>query len=104
MSQPSIYQKIKEAVESIRSGTPHKPEIGIVLGSGLGAVADQVTDPVIIPYTDIPHFYRTTIEGHKGQAILGKISGVPVVVLQGRFHFYEGHSMEDVVFPTRAIC
>ena len=104
MSQPPIYQKIKEAVETIRSQTPLKPAIGIVLGSGLGAVAEQVTEPTVIPFTEIPHFYRTTIEGHKGQAIIGKISGVPVVVLQGRFHFYEGYAMEDVVFPVRAIC
>ena len=104
MTKPSIYQKIKEAVETIQARTSIKPEIGLILGSGLGAVADQVTESFSLPYGNIPHFYQTTIEGHPGQIILGKIQGVPVAILQGRFHYYEGHLMEDVVFPTRTIC
>ncbi len=104
MSQPTIYQKIKEVVEAVQSRTTIKPEIGLILGSGLGSVAEQITESVTIPYSELPHFYRTTIEGHAGQMIIGKMNGVPVVILQGRFHFYEGHSMESVVFPTRAIC
>lgn len=104
MAESQVYQKIKEAVETIHRHTPLQPEIGLILGSGLGSVAEQVVEPTVIPYSDIPHFYRTSIEGHMGKMILGKMNGVPVVVMQGRFHFYEGHSMENVVFPTRTLC
>lgn len=104
MNAPSIYQKIKEAVEAIQRKTPIKPEIGIILGSGLGSIAEKVTNPVVIPYTEIPHFHGTSVEGHAGQMIVGLFHGVPCVFLQGRFHLYEGYSMEDVVFPTRTVC
>lgn len=108
MSEPSIYQKIKEAVETIQSraaGTGlESPAIGVILGSGLGPIADMATQPIVIPYTDIPHFHGTSVEGHAGRMILGFFEGVPTVFLQGRFHLYEGYSMEDVVFPTRTIC
>lgn len=104
MSQPSIYQKIREAVDSVKSKTSITPEIGIILGSGLGSVTEQITDAIYIPYTDIPHFHGTSIEGHAGRMVIGKFHGVPTVFLEGRFHFYEGYSMEEVVFPTRMIC
>lgn len=104
MSHPSIYQKIHDAVEAIQTKTQMAPEIGMILGSGLGSIADQVEDSVIIPYTDIPHFHGTSVEGHAGRMIIGHFQGVPVVFLQGRFHVYEGYPMEDVVFPTRTIC
>lgn len=104
MSQPTIYEKIRAAVEAVQARTPIKPEIGVILGSGLGSVAEQVTDQVIIPYTEIPYFHGTSIEGHAGQMIIGHFHGVPTVFLQGRFHRYEGYPMEDVVFPTRAVC
>ncbi len=104
MTVISIYQKIKEAVEAIQTRSALKPEVGIILGSGLGKVADTITDSVTIPYTEIPHFYATSVEGHPGQLILGMFHGVPTVFLQGRFHRYEGYSMADVVFPTRTIC
>lgn len=104
MSQPNIYQKVKEAVETIQNRSSLKPEVGLVLGSGLGPIAEQLTDAVVIPYSEIPHFHATAIEGHAGKMLLGKMNGVPAVLLQGRFHFYEGYSMETVVFPTRTIC
>jgi purine-nucleoside phosphorylase len=104
MTVISIYQKIKDAVEAIQSRSGLKPEIGIILGSGLSKVADGIEDSVTIPYTEIPHFYATSVEGHPGQLILGMFHGVPTVFLQGRFHRYEGYSMADVVFPTRTIC
>jgi purine-nucleoside phosphorylase len=104
MSQPSIYQKIREAVDSIKSRTTITPEIGIILGSGLGSITEEVTEAVYIPYTEIPHFHGTSIEGHAGRMVVGKFHGVPTVFLEGRFHFYEGYSMEEVVFPTRTIC
>lgn len=104
MPQITVYQKIHEAVAAIQSRTALVPEIGLVLGSGLGSVADQIEDSVIIPYTDIPHFHGTSVEGHAGQMMIGKYKGVPVVFLQGRFHLYEGYPMDDVVFPTRTVC
>ncbi|OFZ55226.1 MAG: purine-nucleoside phosphorylase [Bdellovibrionales bacterium RIFOXYC1_FULL_54_43] len=102
--QQTVYQKIRDAVESIQSKTALKPEIGVILGSGLGGVADQATEAVAIPYTDIPHFHGTTIEGHAGRMVVGRFHGVPTVFLQGRFHLYEGYPMEDVAFPTRTVC
>lgn len=104
MAQPTIYQKIREAVEAIQNRSALVPEIGVILGSGLGSIAQQILDPVIIPYTEIPHFHGTSVEGHAGQLILGSFHGVHTVFLQGRFHLYEGYPMEDVVFPTRTVC
>jgi purine-nucleoside phosphorylase len=109
MEKTKTLQKIREAVESIQTKSgwgplKRKPEIGIVLGSGLGAIADQMTESTKIAYSEIPHFHGTAVEGHAGQLILGFMSGVPTVLLQGRFHFYEGYSMEDVVLATRTLC
>ncbi|MCM2278768.1 MAG: purine-nucleoside phosphorylase [Oligoflexia bacterium] len=108
MIEPTIYQKIREAVEAIQKHSgdrfPQGPAIGVILGSGLGSIADEATDTVTIPYTDIPHFHGTSVEGHAGKMILGNFHGTPTVFLQGRFHLYEGYRMADVVFPTRAVC
>ena len=104
MIHPGVYQKIREAVEAIQERTPIKPEVGVILGSGLGSVAEQVTEGVTIAYNEIPHFHGTSIEGHAGRMVVGKFKGVPTVFLQGRFHLYEGYPMEDVAFPTRAVC
>jgi purine-nucleoside phosphorylase len=103
-SAPSrLFERIQDSVRAIQARTTLIPEVGVVLGSGLGALAEQATDVVTIPYTDIPYFHGTSIEGHSGQMILGRLAGVPVAILQGRFHRYEGYPMEDVVFPTRVI-
>ncbi len=80
-----------------------KPRIGIVLGSGLGAVADAVADPVIVSYAQIPHFPQSTVEGHAGRIVAGLLNNVPVVVMQGRVHFYEGYSPQQVTFPVRVL-
>lgn len=98
-----VYQKIREAVAAVESKTKIRPRIGVILGSGLGGLADQATDSTIIPYTEIPHFHGTSIEGHAGRMILGNFQGIPTVFLQGRFHVYEGYPMEEVVFPTRTV-
>ncbi len=79
------------------------PRVGIVLGSGLGAVADAVTDAVIVPYREIPHFPQSTVEGHSGRIVAGLLGGAPVIVMQGRVHSYEGYSPLEVTFPMRAL-
>lgn len=104
MNKPTIYQKIREAVDSIHKRTDIKPDIGIILGSGLGDIGGDVTDAVTIPYTEIPWFHGTSVEGHAGKLVIGGFHGVKTVFLQGRFHLYEGYPMEDVVFPTRTVC
>jgi purine-nucleoside phosphorylase len=104
VAELKIYQKIQEAVDAIQARTEIRPEIGIILGSGLGSIADQVTDSVVIPYTDIPHFHGTSVEGNSGKMTVGNLHGIPTVFLQGRFHLYEGYAMEEVVFPTRVLC
>lgn len=96
-------QKIIEASNYIQSKIKTKPKIGIVLGSGLGIYADHIQNKVIIPFNEIPHFQKTTVEGHEGRLIYGEVKGVPVIALQGRVHAYEGHPMEDIVLPVRAM-
>ena len=81
-----------------------KPETGIVLGSGLGDFADQISDRIEIPYSDIPDFPTSSVEGHKGCFVFGRLEGVPVVCMQGRVHYYEGYPMQKVVMPIRLMC
>ncbi len=89
------------AVLELRATEP--PRVAIVLGSGLGAVADAVTDPVVVDYEELPGFPRPTVAGHAGRAVLGRIGAVPVVVLQGRQHLYEGGDLEPIRAPVRAV-
>jgi purine-nucleoside phosphorylase len=98
-----IYQNLHEAVEFIKSKTILKPRIGIILGSGMGNVAEIIKAEVTLDYSTIPHFGVTSVEGHKGKLVLGHIDDIPVALLQGRLHLYEGHSMAEVVFPTRVL-
>lgn len=98
-----VQDRLKETVEFIRTRTPLKPRVGIVLGSGLGAFVDRVEIESTIPYDEIPSFNSPTVEGHQGKLILGKVHGVDLAILQGRVHYYEGHSMSDVVFPVRTL-
>lgn len=95
------YEKALEAAEFIRSKYDKEIKIALVLGSGLGAFADELENAVKIPYEEIPHFARSTVEGHAGQLVLGEVGGVAVAVQQGRFHFYEGYEMAQVIFPMR---
>lgn len=99
----NYMEKIKESRDYILSKTTYKPEIGLVLGSGLGSLADEISDPVVLKYTDIPNFPRSTVEGHAGQLVIGKLAGKTVVAMQGRFHYYEGYPLEDVTFPIRVM-
>lgn len=77
------------------------PQTAIILGSGLGRLADEIEHPVVIPYKEIPHFKASTAVGHKGNLIVGTLAGVPVLAMQGRFHYYEGYTMEEVTYPIR---
>ncbi|MGB6690135.1 MAG: purine-nucleoside phosphorylase [Terracidiphilus sp.] len=79
------------------------PRIGMVLGSGLGAAANAVREPVIVPYAEIPHFPQSTVEGHSGRIVAGSLGGVPVIVMQGRVHYYEGYAPAQVTFPMRVL-
>lgn len=104
----SIFERVSEAATFLRekcaaSAGTSSPCIGIVLGSGLGAVADAVSGAVVVPYADIPHFPQSTVEGHSGRIVAGDLAGVPVVVMQGRVHFYEGYSPQQVTFPMRVL-
>ena len=95
------YELAAEAADFIKSRYAQSPKTVVVLGSGLGAIADEIENAVRIPYPEIPHFATSTVEGHAGQLVLGEIEGVPIAVQQGRFHFYEGYDMDQVTFPMR---
>lgn len=97
-----IYENAVEAAEFIRSKYDHPIKTAVVLGSGLGAFADEIENAVRVPYGDIPHFVKATVAGHSGQLVLGETEGKHIAVQQGRFHYYEGYSMEQVMFPMRA--
>jgi len=107
MNSPSFlsyFDQANEAAEFLRSKLGAlKPRIGIVLGSGLGAVAEAVASQVFVPYSEIPHFPQSTVEGHSGRIVAGLLGGVPVVVMQGRVHYYEGYSPQQVTFPMRVL-
>lgn len=98
-----MLEKIKETAEYIRSQMTTQPHIGIILGTGLGNLATQITDRQEIPYQSIPNFPVSTVEGHSGKLIIGKLGGVDVLAMQGRFHYYEGYNMKEVTFPVRVM-
>jgi purine-nucleoside phosphorylase len=98
-----MKDRIAEACRKIRQERMLFPEVAIILGSGLGGLADLIEHPTKIPYSQIPHFPLTTAQGHAGNLVLGFLSGVPVVAMQGRIHRYEGFSPEDVCFPLRCM-
>jgi purine-nucleoside phosphorylase len=98
-----MLKEIKEATDFIQSKIDSSPQFGIILGSGLGSFADQLESPRSIAFKDIPHFPLSTVEGHEGKMVIGSFKGVDVLVLQGRFHYYEGYAMDKVVFPVRCM-
>lgn len=98
-----LTKKIKESAEFILSKSKYKPQIGLILGSGLGAIADQIEDAEYYSYNEIPNFPVSTVEGHAGRLVIGKFQGKEVVAMQGRFHFYEGYDMQAVTFPVRVM-
>lgn len=103
MEKRITLEQINQAAGFVLGRTKHRPSVGLVLGSGLGALADQIQGADHIPYHEIPHFPVSTVAGHSGQAVIGQLEGRPVLVMQGRVHYYEGYSMSQVTFPIRVM-
>lgn len=103
MEDKTLITKIKEAAAYIQSKYSTAPQIGLILGSGLGVIADLVENATVISYEDIPHFPVSTVEGHAGELLLGTIQGKHVLLMKGRFHMYEGYGVEVVSFPVRVM-
>lgn len=100
-SSLSLYDRAENAARTIRARTAEEARIAIVLGSGLGDFAEQLTESVALPYSEIPGFVSSTAVGHVGRLVIGKVADVPVIAMQGRVHYYEGYSLEEVTFPIR---
>ena len=98
-----MYQQIEMARMLIASRSEIKPRVGLILGSGLGALADELEDATTIPYGEIPGFMQPRVHGHRGELALGLLGGQPLAVMRGRYHFYEGYSMQEVTFPVRVM-
>jgi purine-nucleoside phosphorylase len=98
-----LLQRMEEAKTYIQSQITVQPQIGLILGSGLGELADDIQEAVRIPYELIPHFPVSTVEGHAGQLVTGRLHNKTVIAMQGRFHYYEGYSMQEVTFPVRVM-
>ncbi|KAA6312675.1 Purine nucleoside phosphorylase 1, partial [termite gut metagenome] len=96
-----MLEKIKETASFLEKTVSSKPKTAIILGTGLGDLADNITDKYEINYTEIPNFPVSTVEGHLGKLIFGKLNGKEIMAMQGRFHYYEGYSMKEVTFPIR---
>ncbi len=94
---------VERAAQFLKEKSPAVPEIGLILGSGLGVLADEIENPIKVPYDQIPEFPVSTVEGHAGQLVFGTLQGKSVVAMQGRFHFYEGYSLDKVTFPVRVM-
>lgn len=98
-----IYQKALEAAHFLQKNNQYQPKIGLILGSGLGSLAEEMTDTFEFTFEEIPHFAISTTEGHLGKVVLGKLNGISVVALSGRYHFYEGYDLATVTFPVRVM-
>ncbi|MFE6798932.1 purine-nucleoside phosphorylase [Paenibacillus chitinolyticus] len=100
MTQTTQTNHVSQAAAYIKDKLSYTPQVGLILGSGLGVLADEIENPVVIPYHEIPGFPVSTVEGHAGRLVCGMLQGKPVVAMQGRFHYYEGYAMNKVVFPV----
>ncbi|QDU46406.1 Purine nucleoside phosphorylase 1 [Symmachiella dynata] len=96
-------EQIQQATKAVRERFATKPRVGLILGTGLGGLAAEIDEHATIPYHEIPHFPESTVESHTGQLVCGTLSGLPIVAMEGRFHFYEGYSMREVTFPVRVM-
>src|SRR5579863_9038138 len=100
----TYFDQVTEAANFLRTKLGKlTPRVGVVLGSGLGAVANAVTESVSVPYREIPHFPQSTVDGHSGRIVAGRLGGAPVVIMQGRVHYYEGYTPAQVTFPMRVM-
>jgi len=100
---PELKQQIQEAIDFLKTKVDFSPEVGIILGTGLGGLADEIQKKAVISYEEIPHFPISTVEFHAGKLIFGNLAGKKVVAMQGRFHFYEGYTMKQITFPVRVM-
>jgi purine-nucleoside phosphorylase len=98
-----LYDRIQDAAAAVSGRSSLRPRTGIVLGTGLGDLADAMQVDAVVPYEEIPHFVKSTTIGHKGNFVLGTLSGKPVITMQGRLHYYEGYSMQEITFPIRVM-
>jgi purine-nucleoside phosphorylase len=98
-----MKKEIDEAIKVIRAKTGFQPKIGIILGTGLGSLAKSIKEEISIPYKELPHFPPATVESHEGKLMFGTLSGKQVVAMQGRFHYYEGYTMQEITFPVRVM-
>jgi purine-nucleoside phosphorylase len=98
-----LAQQIREATEVIRQKWSGQPRVGVILGTGLGSVAEQISTEASLPYEAIPHFPRSTAIGHNGQLVCGQLQGLPIVAMEGRFHAYEGYTYQQITFPVRVM-
>ena len=103
MTPPSMFDQIQEAAAAIRAKWPTPPAVGIILGTGLGKLTEDIQAEAVFAYESIPHMPRSTAPGHKGQLVCGTLDGTPVVAMEGRFHFYEGYTLQQVTFPVRVM-
>ncbi|HAB95789.1 purine-nucleoside phosphorylase [Enterococcus sp.] len=99
----TLHEKLQETTAFIKGSGVGEVEFGLILGSGLGELADEIENPIVLPYNDIPHFPVSTVVGHAGQLVYGTLAGKKVLAMQGRFHYYEGHSMQTVTYPVRVM-
>ncbi len=103
MTTQSLREQIDDAVRAIRTHTQAVPRVGVILGTGLGQVAEALAVDAVIPYGDIPHFPVSTVESHRGELVVGRLGAQSVVVMRGRMHFYEGYTMKQIAFPVRVM-
>ena len=102
-TQTGLKERVTEAADAINARGVPRPEIAIILGTGLGALASRIEVAATLAYRDIPHFPESTVESHAGQLVFGTLSGKQVAVMEGRFHYYEGYTLEQVTFPVRVM-
>jgi purine-nucleoside phosphorylase len=103
LAPTTLYERAEHAARVLRARWTAEPRVAVVLGSGLGAFADELSDAVALDYAEIPGFARSTVEGHAGRLVCGAVAGVPVAAMQGRFHYYEGYDWPEVTFPVRVL-